>query len=79
MRQPSAKSHNGARGVVKSTMIDADTWMFASSLLFLGGILMVLASAIPAVAQRYPKALMHGFLTTLIAVALAVVGAFRFS
>jgi hypothetical protein len=65
--------------MVKSAMVDVDTWMFLSSLLFLVGILLVIASAVPVLSERYPKALMHGFLTALVAVALAVVGAFRFS
>ena len=52
-----------------------DAWVFACSLLFLAGMLMVVGSAVPAVQRRYPKALPHGFLLAVASFGLVIVGA----
>jgi len=52
-----------------------DAWIFACSLLFLVGMLLVVASALPSVERRYPRALPHGFLLAVASFALVVVGA----
>lgn len=52
-----------------------DIWMFACSFLFMLGMLLSVASPLPWVAKRNPRALMHGFLLALLAVAGAVAGA----
>lgn len=52
-----------------------DTWLFACSLLFLAGIVLVVASASPALARRYPRALLHGFLLAIASFGLVLLGA----
>jgi len=52
-----------------------EAWVFGCSLLFLGGILLVVGSAVPAVQRRYPRALLHGFLLAIASFALVLVGA----
>jgi hypothetical protein len=55
-----------------------NAWIFGCSLLFLAGMVLVVASAIPAVARRYPRALPHGFLVAVASFALVIVGALLF-
>lgn len=38
-----------------------ETWIFVCSLIFLAGMLMVAASALPAVQARHPRLLFRGF------------------
>jgi hypothetical protein len=52
-----------------------NAWVFGCSLLFLAGMVLVVASAIPAVARRYPRALPHGFLMAVASFGLVIVGA----
>jgi hypothetical protein len=52
-----------------------NAWIFGCSLLFLAGMVLVVASAVPAVARRYPRALPHGFLMAVASFGLVIVGA----
>lgn len=52
-----------------------DAWLFACSLVFLAGIALVVASAVPVVRERYPKALLHGFGLAVFSFALVGLGA----
>lgn len=52
-----------------------ENWIFACSLLFLLGIVLVVSAAVPAARERYPKALLHGFLLAIASFALVIVGA----
>ena len=52
-----------------------EAWIFGCSLLFLAGMVLVVASAFPAVARRYPRALPHGFLMAIVSFGLVIVGA----
>jgi hypothetical protein len=52
-----------------------NAWVFGCSLLFLAGMVLVVASAVPAVARRYPKALPHGFLLAVASFGLVILGA----
>ena len=51
-----------------------DAWLFVCSVVFLAGMLLVASSAVPRVRERYPKALMHGFLVAITSFALVGVG-----
>jgi len=52
-----------------------EAWIFACSLLFLAGIVLVVSAAVPAARRRYPKGLLHGFLLAVASFALVIVGA----
>ena len=52
-----------------------ETWVFACSVLFLAGIVLVVSAAVPAARERYPKALLHGFLLAMASFVLVIVGA----
>lgn len=52
-----------------------EAWLFACSLLFLAGIVLVVASGVPAVARRHPRALLHGFLVAIASFGLVLLGA----
>lgn len=52
-----------------------ETWVFVRSLVFLIGIAMVVAYAVPAVRARYPKALFVGFALAIASFALVGLGA----
>lgn len=52
-----------------------DAWLFACSLGFLAGMLLVVASASERVRTRYPKALLHGFLLAIVSFAAVGLGA----
>lgn len=52
-----------------------DAWLSAASWLFLVGVLMVIASAVPALARRFPRLLVQGFMMTIASLALALVAA----
>ena len=52
-----------------------ETWVFACSVVFLVGMLMVVASAVPAVQRRYPRVLLHGFLVAIGSFGLVIAGA----
>ena len=52
-----------------------DGWLHAASWVFLAGVLMVIGSAVPALARRFPRLLVQGFLVTIAALAMALVAA----
>ncbi len=52
-----------------------DAWLHAASWLFLAGVLMVIASAVPALALRFPRLLVQGFMVTIAALGVALVAA----
>jgi hypothetical protein len=52
-----------------------DLLLSLASWLFLVGVLMVAASAVPSVAQRYPKVMLLGFLVAVLAAVLAALSA----
>ncbi|MFO8150487.1 MAG: hypothetical protein R6T93_09330 [Trueperaceae bacterium] len=52
-----------------------EAWVFFCSLLFLAGIVLVVSAAVPSARERYPKALIHGFLLAIASFALVIVGA----
>jgi hypothetical protein len=52
-----------------------EAWTFASSLVFLFGIALVVAYAVPVVRARYPKVLFVGFALTIASFALVGLGA----
>jgi len=52
-----------------------EAWIFACSLLFLAGMLLVVGSAVPAVQRRFPRVLLAGFLLAIASFALVLVGA----
>jgi hypothetical protein len=52
-----------------------ETWVFVCSLLFLAGIVLVVSAAVPVARERYPKALIHGFLLAIASFALVILGA----
>ncbi len=52
-----------------------ETWTFGSSLVFLVGIALVVAYAVPTVRARYPKVLFLGFGLTIASFALVGLGA----
>jgi len=55
-----------------------DPLLFACSLVFLLGVLMVAAAALEGVRARYPQIMLHGFLVALASFALVLlVGLFR--
>lgn len=55
-----------------------DPLLFACSLVFLLGVLMVAASAFEGVSERYPQVMLHGFLVALASFVLVLlVGIFR--
>lgn len=43
----------------------SDPLIFACSLIFLSGILMVALTVFPQVRERYPQIMLHGFLVTV--------------
>ena len=49
-----------------------DPLLFSLSLLFLLGVLMVAASAFGGVGARYPKVMLHGFLVSVLSLALVL-------
>jgi hypothetical protein len=50
-----------------------DPLLFGLSLLFLLGVLMVAVSAFGGVRVRYPKVMLHGFLVSVLSLALVLV------
>jgi hypothetical protein len=52
-----------------------DGWLHAASWLFLAGVLMVIGSAVPVLARRFPRLLVQGFLLTIAALGVALVAA----
>jgi hypothetical protein len=52
-----------------------DAWLSAAAWLFLIGTLLVVASAVPPVVQRFPRVLMLGFMLAIASIALAFVAA----
>lgn len=52
-----------------------DALLMAASYLFLAGILLVVVSGVPALARRFPRLLMVGFMLALASIALAFVSA----
>jgi hypothetical protein len=52
-----------------------ETWVFVCSLLFLAGIVLVVSTAVPSARERYPKALINGFLLAIASFALVILGA----
>jgi hypothetical protein len=52
-----------------------DLLLSLASWLFLVGVLMVAASAVPSVTQRYPKVMLLGFLVAVLAAVLAALSA----
>lgn len=49
-----------------------DPLLFSLSLLFLLGVLMVAASAFEGARARYPKVMLHGFLVSVLSLALVL-------
>lgn len=54
----------------------ADSLIFIASLAFLIGVLMVLASAVPKLKERFPGLMGYGFLLSVLGVATAAIIAF---
>jgi len=54
----------------------ADTLTFTASLAFLIGVLMVMASAIPQLKERFSGLLGYGFLLSFVGIIIAVIVAF---
>lgn len=52
-----------------------DAWLSAASWLFLTGTVLVVASAVPPLAQRFPRLLMVGFLLAIASLGVALVAA----
>jgi hypothetical protein len=52
-----------------------DGLLYAASWLFLLGVMMVVLSAVPALARRYSRVFLHGFLLSVASLALALVAA----
>jgi hypothetical protein len=52
-----------------------ETWIFACSLLFLAGMLMVAASAVPSLQARFPRLLFRGFGAAALSFGLVLAGA----
>ncbi len=52
-----------------------DRWLYAASWLFLLGIVMVIASAVPALVRRVPRLLPYGFFVCVGSLALVLVAA----
>jgi len=52
-----------------------DGWLYAASWLFLLGIVMVIASAVPALAKRVPRLFVYGFMVAIGSLALVLVAA----
>jgi hypothetical protein len=50
-----------------------DPLLYGLSLLFLLGVLMVAASAFEGARARYPKLMLHGFLASVLSLALVLV------
>lgn len=50
-----------------------DRWLEAASWLFLVGVVMVIGSAVPALAQRFPRLLVQGFMVSIAAIGVALV------
>ena len=52
-----------------------DGWLYAASWLFLAGIVLAFASAVPALVRRFPRLLMTGFLLALASLVVVLVAA----
>lgn len=52
-----------------------DGWLYAASWLFLAGIVLVIASAVPALTRHFPRLLVTGFMLALASLALVLVAA----
>ncbi len=52
-----------------------DGWLFAASWLFLAGIVLVVASAVPALARQFPRLLVTGFMLALASLVVVLVAA----
>lgn len=52
-----------------------DGWLYAASWLFLVGIVLVVASAVPAFAGRFPRLLVLGFMLALASLAVVLIAA----
>ena len=52
-----------------------DGWLYAASWLFLAGIVLVVASAVPALTRRFPRLLMTGFMLALASLVVVLIAA----
>lgn len=52
-----------------------DRVLYLASLLFLVGMVMVVATAVPAVARRYPRMMLAGFLLSILSIVVVGVAA----
>ena len=52
-----------------------DGWLYAASWLFLAGIVLVVASAVPALTRRFPRLLMAGFMLALSSLVVVLIAA----
>lgn len=55
-----------------------DLTVRVAAYLFLLGVLMLVASAVPAVTRRYPRVFVHGFLLSVLSLFLVLAGALLF-
>ena len=53
-----------------------DTLTFVNACFFLVGIVLMVVSSFPNLAERYPRLFLNGFLLTVVAIVLMVVAAF---
>lgn len=54
-----------------------DAWLTAAAWAFMIGTLLVVASALPPIARRFPRVLMAGFMLAIASIAVAFVAALR--